>query len=367
MNNGSDHEKNQTEPSEEDLLDLNEIMQAFGVTAWKNLGPTDLSHDTGLSLLVEIQEQRYVLRERPEGWLGEDISHRYAFQQYLQQAAIPIPSFWLSTRGEPYVAVGEDAFELQRLPAGEQFASADPRSLDRIAFAGSMLAHIHQASQHYTGPQHRWPTEAHPGGIVQGYLNLARSRAEEHSVQAIAAALNNWAEEWEAVLPSAMMSIGAGNHSLPELHIHGDYHALNVRFGSAGVSAVTGLEASRWEKRIFEVANGLFNFSALSWLPGSETPSQLVKRGFDPERAQRFLHAYAEVYVPGRGEAALLADACMLVTPIASANGPLEDLFYTQGELSIEVIDEVLERLNWATALPAWLKRVRHALTEMWI
>ena len=42
----------------EDLLDLNEIMQAFGVSEWNNLGPIEAPHSIQLSLLIEIQGQR---------------------------------------------------------------------------------------------------------------------------------------------------------------------------------------------------------------------------------------------------------------------------------------------------------------------
>ncbi len=59
----------------EDLLDLNEVMQAFGVSTWQNQGPLDTVPGAGLHLLVDVQGQQYVLRERPEGLIGEDNNH----------------------------------------------------------------------------------------------------------------------------------------------------------------------------------------------------------------------------------------------------------------------------------------------------
>ena len=74
----------------EDLLDLNEIMQAFGISEWQNLGPVESAASlSSLSLQVEIEGQRYILRERPEGIIGEDINFRYNFQHYLGQAGYP--------------------------------------------------------------------------------------------------------------------------------------------------------------------------------------------------------------------------------------------------------------------------------------
>ncbi len=361
-----DHDQSGSEQEQEELLDLNTVMHSFGVNEWKNLGPADETQTQTLHLLIEIEGQRYILRERPEGLIEEDLSHRYDFQRYLQQAGIPIPPLLQTPQGDAVVIVGEDAFEVQQWTSGELFSTADPRSLDWVAFAGTMLGRIHLASSRYTGPVHHWPSEVQMGSLVQSWLNLARTRADASEIQAIAAALSHWADQWEVVLPSAMMSIGTGK-GLPEFHIHGDYHALNLRFGSFGVTSVVGLEASRWEKRIFEVATGLFSFSALSWMAGSGETRPLVKRGFEPERARRFLQAYAEVYPPVPGEAELLADALMLIAPIATINGPLESLFYAQEEPDSFLIDDVMDRLTWASSLPAWLNRVRHSLSEMWL
>ena len=356
------------EEEHESLLDLNEILRAFGVDEWKNLGlyETTASHSSGISVLVDIQGQRYILRERSEGLLSEDSQHRYALRDFLQKAGIPIPSLWLTPDGEPTLAVGEDYFELQQEPIGEIFSTKHPQSLHWVSAAGTMLAHIHQASRRYTGPIYRWPSETHIGGIVQGYLNLARSKAEEFDIAAISAALSNWCDQWEAVLPAAMVSIGSV-HGLPEFHIHGDYHAHNLRFNTQGVSAVLNWEASHWEKRIFELAYGLFYFSALDWRANSGLTRPLTKRGFDPERARLFLEAYSTIYPPAPQEASVLGDALNLISPVATINGPLEDLFFAQPGTEEGLIDDVMERLSWAISLPAWLVRVRRSLAEMWV
>src|SRR6266487_2138241 len=360
---------------EKDLHDLNEVMQAFGVSEWKNLGlvgPPESPPGDGRSLLVEIQGERYVLKERVEGLIEDDSNHRYVFRHFLQQAGIPIPSLWLTPQGEPaVVVVDDDYFELEQEARGERFSTANSRSLEWVGAAGAMLARIHQASSDYPGPLHRWPSEAHAGGVVQGYLNLARGKAEESEIAAIAAALSNWCDQWEAVLPSAMVSIGAVR-GLAEFHIHGDYHALNLRLGTQGVTAVLNLAASRWEKRIIELAYALFYFSALEWQPTATLTRPLVKRGLDPERARRFLAAYGAIYPPEPRESAILGDALMLVSPIATMNGPLEDVFFMQqggpGNHGVEeqLIDDVMERLAWATSLPGWLARVWRSLAEMW-
>ncbi len=347
-------------------MDVQTVMQAFGVTDWQDLGMVESVQGDVVDTLIEIAGQRYLLRERPEGIIGEDIHFRYAFQRYLRDAGLPVPLYYTTPQGEPTVMIGEDYFELQQQVGGELFGTSSPRSLDWTASAGYMLARIHQASRRYSGPQYHWPVEAQIGSVVQSYLNVARAKVDQVPIYAIGSALSEWIEQWEAILPAAMMSIGA-QHALPEFHIHGDYHPLNLRFGPFGVSAVMGFEATRWEKRLFEVAYSLFYFSAFSWLPGSSATPPLVKRGFDPERARQFLSAYGEIEMPAPGESAVLADALSLVAPIITVNGPLEDLFYGPVEdLDRVPIDDLLERLNWSIALPAWIMRMRRALPDMW-
>lgn len=349
----------------ENLLDLGEVMQAFGISHWEDRGPIEGLHADNQGILISVDGQPYVLRERPQGPAEADIHFRYDFQRYLQQAGIPLPFYHLTPAGEPAVKIGEDYFELQQQVGGELFSTSGPRSLEWVASAGAMLGRIHQASQKYRGTQYRWPAEAHIGALVQRYLTMARTRADESQMPALTSVLSEWTERWEAALPPAMMALGA-HHHLPEYHIHGDYHALNLRFGPFGVSAVTGLEAARWEKRIFEVAYALFYFSGLAWLPGSSVTPPLLKRGFDPERMRAFLQAYGEYCPPARGEAELLVDALMLISPLVILNGPLEDLFYVEREQEDIELDALLESLAWATALPAWLSRIRRSVVEMW-
>jgi Ser/Thr protein kinase RdoA (MazF antagonist) len=351
---------------QEDVLDLNEIMRAFGIGAWTNLEQiTAPSSQDTLQWLVEVEDRRYTLRERSGGLIEDDSSHRYAFRRYLASAGIPIPPLWLMPDGKPTVAIGETVFELEREAEGERFSTKDARSLGWVSAAGGMLARIHQASRRYPGPQYRWPPEAHIGAVVQGYLNLAHDKAETIEIAAIAAALLHWCEQWEAALPSSMMSIGTV-HNLPEFHIHGDYHALNLRFDSRGVPTVLNWDASRWEKRVIELAYALFSFSALAWQPDSATTRPLVKRGLDPERANRLLSAYGAIEPPVAGEAAILGAALALVAPIATINGPLEDLFFNPHGIDEALIDDIMERLAWAASFPAWLARVRQSIGEMW-
>lgn len=358
-------QENEAHAEPQDLLDLDEIMRAFGIETWTNLGLLNDAHHDQFQVLVEIQGKRYVLRECPETLLGEGSDHLAAFRRSLIAQGIPLAPFWLTAEGKPFAAPGEEHFELLEWNDGEPFVSSQAHELQWIASAGDMLARFHRAAQGYHGPVYRWPSEVQAGGLTQGWLNFAREKAEQCEIPALADAMSSLIDAWEAGLPAAMMAIGSGR-SLPEFHIHGDYSPLNLRFSEHGVSEIMGLEASRWEKRLLEVAYSLFSFAGLAWPADGSLTRPLTKRGLDPERASLFLRAYSAIYPPVSGEASLLVDALALVAPIMTVNGPLEDIFYGAEDLATLPIEDALERLSWATTLPSWLLRVRRSFAEMW-
>jgi Ser/Thr protein kinase RdoA (MazF antagonist) len=348
--------------------DLETIMHSFGVTTWRWEGLLPARHSAEPpGWLVNIDGETYLLHIRPEGPDGEDRGHSYRFQRFLGLAGLPVPAVRLTPEGEPLVTLGEMQFELQRWIGGEEFLSHDRRALQWVRAAGATLGRLHQASQRFPGPVHRWPLELQAGGLVQGWLDLARRKAASTDMGALAVALEHWVEQWELALPPAMVAIGAV-HELPEFHIHGDYHALHLRFDDRGVCSLFGLYASRWEKRILEVATALFSFSALDWRSEGGPTRPLVTRGLEPQRARVFLSAYGALAPPVPQEAARLADALALVAPILTINGPLEDLFFEVEEQAEETlpIEDLLERLAWASSLPGWLQRSSGALAEMW-
>src|SRR2546423_14056646 len=95
-----------TRDEQEDLHDLNEVMQAFGVSEWNNLGTIEeIATPRLFSVLVDIKGQHYILRERLEGLVAEDSHPRYAFRQFLQQAGIPLPSLRPPSQREPTASV----------------------------------------------------------------------------------------------------------------------------------------------------------------------------------------------------------------------------------------------------------------------
>src|SRR6266568_1330808 len=312
---------------QEDLLNLDEILQAFGVENWSNLGLLNDAHQETLQVLVDIAGQRYVLRERPEGLVGQESQHPYLIRQHLMAAGLPFAPLKPTPQGESFVTVGTESFELYAWRDGEPFASTDKREKSWLAAAGSMLGEIHQVSRQYSGPRFRWPSEVQAGGLTQGWLNFARERVETCENNALALSLDNLVNAWEQALPGAMMGIGTGR-DLPELHIHGDYSPANLRFLGQEISEVQGLEASRWEKRLLEVAYAVFSFAGLNWSAHDSLTRPLVKRGLDPIRASQFLGAYSAVFPSVPGEATLLVDALTLIAPIVTVNGPLEDLFF---------------------------------------
>lgn len=342
--------------------DLQVILQAFGIEHWTDLGAP--AGEAGLHLL-NVEGRRYLLRQRPEVPVPRGSEHAAAFGRYLADQGLPIATCYLSPRGEPSVTCSGGEFELLEWGEGEPFASNAACEKVWISAAGEVLARLHQASQHYPGEPLHWPPEVQAGGLARGWLQFAQTRAEQCELPALAAGFSTLIDALEAALPAAMMAIGTGRQ-LPALHIHGDYSPLHLRFVPQGVSQILGLEASRWEKRLLEVASGVFSFAGLHWGGADGLSRPLAPRGLDPERASLFLHSYGAIFPPVPGEAERLVDALTVLAPILSANGPLEDLFYEDVHTEGRWAEDALARLAWAAALPGWLQRARGALAELW-
>jgi Ser/Thr protein kinase RdoA (MazF antagonist) len=344
--------------------DLETIRQAFGIAHWTEQEVFPVGGGSAL-ILLEVEGRRYLLRERPEVPAQRGSEHACTFGRYLAGQGIPIAACYLSSRGESYVTCAGGEFELLEWSEGEPFASEDTREKTWISAAGELLARLHQASQHYPGEPLCWPTEVQAGGLTQGWLHFAHMRAQQCEIPALAAAFSILIDAWETALPAAMMAIGTGGQ-LPAFHIHGDYSPLHLRFSPHGVCQVLGLEASRWEKRLLEVACAVFSFAGLHWGRAGDLARPLAPRGLDPERASLFLHSYGAIFPPLPGEAERLVDALTLLAPILSANGPLEDLFYDAIPAEGVWAEDALARLAWAAALPNWLERARGAFAQMW-
>ena len=316
--------------------------------------------------LLEIGDQRYVLRRQPPDLTENDALFRHAFMRHLAARDLPIPAFLPRPEGHTYAVVNDGIYELQAWRVGNRYATGDPEEDDMLEAAATTLGRLHQASADFQWQHHTRSDDRTGAALAQAYISLIREQAEHGALpESIAAGLARVADDCDERLSAAVEALEAPPRP-PELHIHGDYQAHNLAFGPQGVAALYDFDAARWERRLDELAYSLLLFAGVRWDDPPTITPPLVDDGLDVLRAHRYLSAYGREAPPAEGEARLLADALTLAFPIVFANAIAEDLVYPDDYDGPPDEEDALARLHWADTFWLWLDRYRDTLAETW-
>jgi len=247
----------------------------------------------GVSLpILQVADGRYMLKRQSDELTENDTVFRHAFMRHLAAQGLPVPSLLPRPDGHTYAVLVDGIYELQEWRDGQPFVTDGPAADLRLEAAARTLALLHQSSAAFHWQRHTWPAERSPTALAAAYTRLIRDRAAVPGVPAaVAHGLERVAAACEQRLDPAVDALDAAPRP-PELHIHGDYQAHNLAYGTAGVEAIYDFGATRWERRIDELAYSLLYFSGVRWddTPGITPP--LVDDGMDILRAHRYLSAY---------------------------------------------------------------------------
>lgn len=316
--------------------------------------------------VVEVRGQRYVVRRQPPDLTEDDLRFRHGFMHHLREAGIPVPTLLPRPDGSTYAITEGSIYEVQSWLDGREFSTDAAASKADLESAARMLGRLHQTSASFIVQPHRWPAERSPDGLARAYTALIRQAAQSSSISDIVArGLERLAEACDSRLPDASAALSVAP-TPPQLHIHGDYQAHNLRFGSAAVSAVYDFDAARWDTRLIELAYSLLYFTGVRWESADAPTPPLVDDGLDILLAHRYLGAYGSEAPPAEGEAQLLSDALALVFPIVFVNGVAEDLIFPEDFEDIADDEDALARLHWADTFWLWLDRYRDTLAQAW-
>ncbi|HEX6541363.1 MAG TPA: phosphotransferase [Ktedonobacterales bacterium] len=348
--------------------------EAVAVLANWGLAPADVQvvdavpgmAGTILRPVVEVRGQRYMIRRQPPDLTEADLRFRHAFMDHLSGAGLPVPRVLPRPDGSTYAITEDGVYEAQSWLDGQQFVTEDAESDAELAAAAGMLGRLHQASADFLWQPHRWPDERSADGLARAYNALIQQAAGHHAISdAVATGLTRVAETSEARREAAIAALTI-EPAPPQLHIHGDYQAHNLRFTPPEVSAIYDLDAARWESRILELAYSLLYFTGVRWVGADSPTPPLVDDGLDILRVHRYLGAYGLEAPPAEGEAPLLADALALVFPIVFVNGIAEDLIFPDDFDDLYDEEDALARLHWADTFWLWLDRYRDVLAQAW-
>lgn len=321
---------------------------------------------TILRPVVDVRGQRYIVRRQPPDVTENDLRFRHAFMAHLRDAGLPVPGLLARPDGSSHTITEDGIYEAQSWLDGQQFVTEDAGGESELEAAARMLGALHQASAGFLWQPHRWPEERSADGLARAYSTLIRQAAERPELSpAMTNGLLRIAEACEGRRVAAHAAL-TQEPAPPQLHIHGDFQAHNLRFDSSGVNAIYDFDAARWDSRLLELAYSLLYFTGVRWDDASSLTPPLVDDGLDVLRAHRFLSAYGREAPPAEGEATLLADALALVFPIVFVNGIAEDILFPDDYEDVGEEEDVLMRLQWADTFWLWLDRYRDTLTQAW-
>ncbi len=316
--------------------------------------------------VVEVRGQRYLVRGQSPELSEADLRFRHAFMAHLRDAGLPVPGLLARPDGVTHAITDNGVYEVQEWLDGRQFATEDAAGEAELEAAARMLARLHQASAGFQWQPYRWPEDRSADGLASSYIALIQQAAQrEDASVAVKSALTRIAEACEGRREAAASAL-AVEPAPPQLHIHGDFQAHNLRFGSSEVSAIYDFDAARWDTRLLELAYSLLYFTGVRWDDAISPTPPLVDDGLDILRVHRYLGAYGREAPPAEGEAPLLADALALVFPIIFVNGIVEDLVFPDEFETSADEEDALSRLHWADTFWLWLDRYRDTMAQAW-
>ncbi len=355
--------------------DLSEVRQEAQtvLAAWgflandvRTVGAVPGMAEAMLRPVAEVRGRRYLVRWQSPELSEADLRFRHAFMAHLRDAGLPVPGLLARPDGTTHAITDNGIYEIQEWLDGRQFATEDAAGEVELEAAARMLGRLHQASAGFQWQPYRWPEDRSADGLARSYIGLIQQAAQRDDMSvAVKSGLTRIAEACEGRCEAAASAL-AVEPAPPQLHIHGDYQAHNLRFGPSAVSAIYDFDAARWDTRLLELAYSLLYFTGVRWDDATSPTPPLVDDGLDILRAHRYLGVYGREAPPAEGEAPLLADALALVFPIIFVNGIAEDLIFPDEFETGADEEDALSRLHWADTFWLWLDRYREAIAQAW-
>ena len=235
---------------------------------------------------VETTRGRFFLKRRhPDLRQPKIIRAQHALITYLKPKCFPVPQILPTTSGNTLLVLDGDFYEIQT------FIDGVPYQTERAAHfrnAAAILGFYHMCVEGFSSPALG----------EQGTLYCPEKLNEN-----LNKVVTRWEEERNSMTLDTLKRLKANavnlahrfskHPQLPELVIHGDYHAGNLIFKDDKIAAVVDYDKASWQPRVAELAEALIFFSANS--PGLFT--HIVYPGFISwEKFTEFLRCYASAF-----------------------------------------------------------------------
>ena len=286
--------------------------------------------------VVGTSRGRYFLKRRHPSQRNLGVVRaQHALVAHLRAAGFPAPALIPSDRGETFLTLGEECYEIQNYIDGTRYQHN--RSAHFLE-AALTLGRYHACVWGFTSHTLSTLGELYTPAVLSANIDrlvTAWGPARDPSVAPIIRQLEAHVAD--------LMTRFSRHGTLPELVIHGDYYADNLLFRDDRLVGVVDHDKARWQPRVAELAEALIYVSS----PRSGHLKHLVYPGFLAWGSfARFIRYYRQAVTLEESEVYALPDYVRCIWLVMSLQRlwergcPAQE---AQGALG-----EVLELGTWA-------------------
>jgi homoserine kinase type II len=277
---------------------------------------------------------------------------QHQLMEHLRDHSFPAPRIVPTSKGQTFLLLVEDWFEIQEYIDGEPYDHDHPAHLEEAAVT--------------LGRYHR--------SVVGFAPRILRSLGDLYTPPVISVTLNNLVSVWgfdsepelahlarklEAEV-SRLSARFAAHGVLPNLVIHGDYYAGNLIFRGDRIVGVVDYDRARWHPRLAEIAEALVYFAS----PRPGPLKHIVYSGvLSWEPFSRFLESYAAAHPLEKVEIQALPDYVSGIWISWSLRRLLEK--GSRPEDAVEALQEVLLLADWARTNAEQMAETARALVKL--
>jgi homoserine kinase type II len=235
--------------------------------------------------IIDTTQGRYFLKHRYPGLKNPKlIQAQHELVAYLLHTEFPAPEILATKSGDTLLMHDRRFYEIQTYIDGVSYQR--DRS-PHFHAAAAMLGRYHQSVQGFSNPNLREQGKRYCPGVLSNNLTKLMDAWKSHqdpevkrNFRLLKASVSELTDRF-------------GRHpQLPEIVIHGDYHADNLIFKNDRIVGVVDYDKSSWQPRVAELAEALIFFSSASGGP----LRHLVYSSFlSWNRFEDFLRSYASV------------------------------------------------------------------------
>lgn len=263
------------------------------------------------------------------------VAAQHTLMQHLHGAGFPAPALVRTRSSATYLELQGEVYEVHTYIDGDP---CEAREATHQQAAARTLGQFHNAVGDFDHHGLHWPRERYgPVALRRIIDRLLRNWRGQVSPQLETLVGELEKNAWD--LRTRFVAFG----QLPELVIHGDYHAGNLILRQGLVVGVVDYDLAHWCSRAMEVAEAIIAFATQR----SGGLHHIVYPGvLDLDAVHRFLAAYTESASLSKAEIHALPDLIRTIWLCASIDPPLEPLLSL--DAAPRALPEILSLSGWA-------------------